>query len=415
MRPIDFATVTRALSRDVFARFKPGIWVITALAFLNAVGFAISLPFLSLYLYQERGLSMTAVGAIILVSGLSSGVVQVFGGSLSDRFGRRPLLLSSVAVAALLYAGIAVLIALSAPIWALVLVYTAGRSILVVGRPVSSAMVVDLSPKERLAETYGLLRVGQNLGWAAGPAMGGHLLAYLSYAWLFGLAALVGVLSFLLVFLFLRESCSGCTESTKVRSMFAVGKDRAFLGFTLLSLLIFIVQGQMISTLSVFSVDRVGFTTAEYGLLLTMNGLVVVLFQYPTARAINHFAKYRTLALGSLFYAFGYFFIGRTESFILALVAMVVITIGEIIYSPITLAVVGELSSESWRGRYMGFYSLSETLGLSIGPLLGGVLLDGFPDSSLFIWGTIALLALLAAFGFYGWGAARRTGQFGRL
>lgn len=125
--------------------------------------------------------------------------------------------------------------------------------------------------------------------------------------------------------------------------------------FTALSLLVFLAMAQIGSTLSVFTVDRVGFSTAEYGLLLTTNGLFVVLFQYPVARGIARLAKSHALILGSLLYGFGYLYLGWVASFTWALVAMVVITMGEITFSPVATSVVGELAPQDQRGRYMGF------------------------------------------------------------
>ena len=404
-----FSKATQALRQHVFDRFKAGIWIITAIELLSAAGFSICLPFLALYLYQERGLPMTLVGMVILIAGLCSAATQVVGGGLSDRFGRRPLLLGAAGIRVLLYSGMAVLIGISAPIWAIVAAYIAQQSVGMMVHPATSAMVADLSPKDRLTETYGLLRVGRNLGWAAGPAVGGYLVTFLSYAWLFGVAALIGALAFCVVLLFLRESFPGVTEQVNLRSMFSVASDHTFLMFTGLSLLVFLAMGQLISTLSVFTVDRIGFTTAQYGLLLTMNGLIVILFQYPVARGVNRLAKSSGLILGSLLYGLGYLSLGWVGSFGWALAAIVIITTGEIIFSPTALAVVSELSPQDRRGRYMGFFGLSEILGISVGSLVGGVLLDVFPTDPQFIWGTIAFVAFVAAVGFHRWGVARRT------
>lgn len=397
----------QGLRRDVFGRFEAGIWLITAIELLTAAGFSLCLPFLSLYLYLERGLPMTLVGMTILIGGLCAAAAQMVGGVLSDRFGRRLLLLGAMGISMLLYAGMAVLIGVSAPIWAIVVVYIIGLSAAMIRRPITSAMVVDLSPKDRLTETYGLLRVGRNLGWAAGPAVGGYLAAFLPYSWLFGVAALTSALAFWLILLFLRESFRGAAEQVDLRSMFSIAADRTFLVFTGLSLLVFLAMGQLISTLSVFTVDRIGFSTVQYGLLLTMNGVIVVLFQYPVARRVARLAKSRALILGSLLYGLGYLSLGWIGSFTLALGAIVIITAGEIIFSPSALSVVGELSPRDRRGRYMGFFGLSEILGLSVGSLVGGILLDAFPTDPRFIWGTIAFLAFVAAVGFHWWG--RRT------
>jgi len=354
---------------------------------------------------------MTLVGVMFLIGGLFSAVTQMVAGVLSDRFGRRPLLLWSTGLGTFLFSGLAVLIGISAPVWAIVVVYMAGRSALVTMRPAISAVVADLSPKERLTETYGLLRVGGNVGFAAGPAVGGYLLTFLPYTWLFGVAVLTSALAFLLILLFLQESFHGTAEQVGFRSTLSVATDRAFLMFTGLSLLGFLAMGQLGSTLSVFTVDHIGFSTAQYGLLLSMNGLIVVLFQYPVARWVNRLTRARGLILGSLLYSFGYLSLGWLTSFGWMFGAIVLITAGEIVFFPLTLSVVAELSPQDWLGRYMGFFGLSQTLGMSFGPLLGGILLDAFPTNPWPIWGTIASVMLVAAVGFQWWGVAHQASQ----
>jgi len=378
----------------------------TITQFFIAIGFSICIPFLSLYLYQDRGLSMTMVGIIILVGGLCSAISQALGGVLSDRFGRRPILLIAASVSIFLYSGLAVLIGLSAPVWAIAIAYIAGRSILTTTRPVISAMVADFTSKERLTEAYGILRIGANIGWAAGPAIGGYLATFLPYGWLFGIAPLTCGIVSLIIFFFIRESSHGMSRGAGFRSMLAIANDRNFLVFAVISLLLFIVMGQMISTLSIFTVDMLGFSTAQFGLLLTLNGLIVIFFQYPMTLALKRIAKFRALILGSLLYAFGYLSLGWITQFEWALLAMAVITGGEIIHAPVSLAVIGELSPQDQRGQYMGLYGLSQTMGMAIGPLLGGVLIDAFPFNPELIWAPIALIAFIAAIGYYYW--ARR-------
>jgi len=392
--------------RNVYYRFEPGVWLVAVIQFFTAIGFSICMPFLSLYLYQDRGLSMTVVGMILLAGGLCSAITQALGGALSDRFGRRPILLMAVSVSIFLYSGLSVLIGISAPVWAIVVVYIAGRSMLITTRPVISAMVADFTSKERLTEAYGILRIGANIGWAAGPAIGGYLATFLPYAWLFGVPVLTCGIVSLIVFFFVRESSHGVSKRVSFRSMLPTSDDRPFMVFVVLSLLVFIVAGQLSSTLSIFTVDRVGFSTAQYGLLLTLNGLIVIFFQYPMTLALRRLAKFRALIVGSLLYGFGYLSLGWITQFGWALGAMAIITTGEIINSPVTLSVIGELSPQDQRGRYMGLFGLSETIGIAIGPLLGGILLDAFPFDLRLVWAPIASIAFVATMGYYWW--ARR-------
>lgn len=390
--------------RNIFHRFEPELWVVTVTQFFIAIGFSICIPFLSLYLYQDRGLSMIQVGMILLVAGLCSAISQALGGVLSDRFGRRPILLIATLVSVFSFSGLAVLIGISAPVWAIAIIYIAGRSILTTTRPVLSAMVADFTSKERLTEAYGILRIGANMGWAAGPAIGGYLATFLPYGWLFGIAPLTCGIVSLIIFFFIRESSHGTSKGAGFRSMLTIANDRPFLAFAVISILLFIVMGQMISTLSIFAVDMVGFSKAQFGLLLTLNGLIVIFFQYPMTLALKRIAKFRALMLGSLLYGFGYLSLGWITQFGWALAAMAVITGGEIIHAPVSLSVIGELSPEDQRGRYMGLFGLSQTIGMAVGPLLGGILLDAFPSDLKLVWAPIALIALIAAVGYRWWG-----------
>jgi MFS family permease len=389
--------------RDVFHRFEPEIWIIAIVQFFTSFGFSICVPFLALYFYEERGLSMTLVGVIILAAGLSSAISQAFAGALSDRFGRRPILLAGTLGSIFLYSGLAVLIGTSAPVWAIAIAYIVGRSVLTTTRPVISAMVADFTPREKLTEAYGILRIGANIGWAAGPAVGGYLATFLSYGWLFGVPALTGGIVSLIIFLFIREPERTLSSRASFRDMLPPAGNRAFLVFVAVSLVLFIVMGQMASTLSIFAVDRVGFSTAQYGLLLTLNGLIVIFFQYPMTIALRRLAKFQALILGSLLYMVGYLSFGWITQFEWALAAMAIVTAGEIIHSPVTLSVIGELSPQDQRGRYMGFFGLSETIGISTGPLFGGILLDAFPSDLRLVWAPIAAVALIAAIGYYWW------------
>lgn len=396
--------------KNLLGRYKLGIWIISLASLVAAAGFSITIPFLSLYLFQDRGLPMTIVGIIMMVAGLCSAIAHVVGGELSDRIGRRQVILLALGVRVLMYSGMAFLIWISAPVWSIVVCYFIGQAVGMMERPASSAIVTDLAPKKRLTETYGLLRVGINLGWAAGPAIGGYLATFLAYSWLFGVASLLTTLAFLLILFFLKESHAKTKEGLGTHSLKSVVKDRAFLTLTIISFLAFLLMGQMMSTLSIFTVDFMGLSTAQYGLLLTTNGLIVVLFQYPVAyklgKAVN---KSRVLVIGSLLYAFGYLIFGWAEGFVLTIIAMVVITIGEIIHAPISLAIVGELAPAKYSGRYMGVFGLTQILGIAIGPLLGGILLDAFPTEPFAIWGIIAMFGALAASGYYLWGKRYKT------
>lgn len=347
---------------------------------------------------------MSLVGTIFLAGGLFTGATSLIGGTLSDRFGRRRLLLTVLSVSTFAFVAMALLIGMSAPVWLIAFVFIAARSIISTVGPTVSAIIADLSPKDRLAESYAVVRIGDNLGFAIGPAIGGYLVGFLSYGWLFSISAVTSLLVSFLIYFFLRESFPGSKERVDFRSTLAVSRDRPFLIFAIVSILLVLSIGHLGSTLSVFTVDRLGFSTAQYGLLLAANGLMVVLFQYPVTYLVSKLTKSNGLVIGSLFYVAGYSTLGWITGFDWAMLTIVLITAGEVTLSPISSAVVAEAAPQDKRGRYMGFFALSQTVGFSLSPLFGGVLLDLFPTQPRLLWGIIASVGIVAAIGFYGWG-----------
>jgi MFS family permease len=396
------------LKKDVFQRFPSGIWLMMGLDTFINIAFSVALPFFALYLHNERNFSMSLVGTIFLCGGLVSGTTSIIGGMLSDRFGRRRLILSIAGVSIFAYALLAGLIGYAAPTWVIVLVYILSRGITGIINPTISAIVADLSPGNRLAESYALVRVGANVGFAIGPAAGGFLITFLSYAWVLSLSSLMYLLITVLIFFFLRESFTGSKGRVDLRSTLAVASDHPFLVFVIFSILLGLSIAHLGSTLSVFSVNNLGFSTAQYGLMLTANGLIVMVFQYPVTYLVNKLPKAGGLVLGSLLYVIGYASMGWVTGYNWALVSIVVITAGEVTYAPISSSVVAESAPPDKRGRYMGFFALSQTLGNSLTPLFGGVLLDTFSGQPRLLWGIIGSVGVVAALGFYLWGKMTR-------
>jgi MFS family permease len=387
---------------------------------LASTGFSIVIPFLALYLHGTRGVAMSAVGMIFFFGALCGAAGQVVGGEWSDKSGRKRVLVTCQLIRAAAFAGLGFAVTKSASVVVFTLLTGlsafAGRMF----EPPSGAMIADITTGERRVEAYGVLRIGGNLGWAMGPAIGGFLAA-LSYASLFFVAAGVllgaGILIALKVEETLPHRAASAANDTVAVTVPAVGpvlpergfsiagtmtvlRDRFFLRYCLITLLLFTVMGQLMSTFSVYAVEWAGRTKVQLGALYALNGLMVVLLQFPAVRLFAGMRMTTALIVGCLLYSLGYGMMGWGSAFALLFAGMFVVTLGEIVSMPPSMNLVANFSPEDLRGRYMGVFGIFNSFGWSIGPLVGGVLLDLAAGRPILLWGAIASLTVFAALGF---------------
>jgi len=387
---------------------------------LASTGFSIVIPFLSLYLHGTRGISMTAVGLIFFFAALTGALGQIVGGDWSDRYGRKIVLVGSQLIRAAAFFGLGLSVLVGAPyiVFAILTAVSAfaGRSF----EPPSGAMIADIAEGERRVEYFGILRVGGNLGWALGPAIGGFLAA-LSYASLFMISAAVLLIAGAFMALKVEEtsplhrrSVDEAFETAAPQAIAPVAptgrfhlidlghafSNRIFVRYCLVCLILYTVMSQLMSTISVFVVEWAGLSKVELGTLYSLNGLMVVFLQFPIVRVLAPFRMTSALIAGSVLYAAGYGMMGFGGGLWGMMAAMFVVTMGEIVTTPASMNLVSNFSGELDRGRYMGIFGLFNSFGWSIGPLVGGVLLDLATGRPLLLWGAIAALALVAALGF---------------
>ena len=383
--------------------YPPGIWTAMGISAVRSTGYAISFTYLPLYLYQERGISMTLVGSVLLVSGIISGASQILGGMLADRFGYRKMYIIFQLVETVLFAFLAVMIGMNTAIWSIFLTSTMVTIMGSMSAPAVSAIVADISQKERLAQSYGLMAIGGNLGWAIGPFMGGYLQGVVSYAWIFGIGALIAAFSLFGAPYLPRNSVKQPNGLSQRQNLAVFLSNSTLIIFCVISMLFFLEIAQWGSTLSVFTVDRIGFSAQQYGLLMSISGVLIIIFQYPISQRIDRLGYRKALFLGCLLYGIGFLSFAWVKSFVPAIGSIVVLVAGEMLFIPTSYAVVSKISRLEDRAKSMGMLGLCGTIGSSFGPLFGGFLLDRFPTEPLYLWAPVAFPAFLAAVCFLLW------------
>jgi len=385
-----------------FGQFDRRIWVLFYGRIVIATGFSMAIPFVSLYFYNDLGLDMATVGLILLVVSLIGATGQIVGGEIADMFGRRRIMSFALIWRSVAFLLIAVAIATGTSflvITGLLALSSFGGSLF---EPASNAMVADVTEGPRRLEAYGFLRIGQNLGWAAGPLIGGVLTIWFSFWVLFLIGAMISLAMSAFFFMNIKESLrqGQSRDRFRLKDLAHVMSDRAFLAFSIISIFLFIMFGQMSSTYAVYSTDRIGISEAEVGYLFALNGILVVLLQFPIARWISRYRMTTVIAFGSLLYTIGYGTVGLSQNFLMLAMNMTVVTFGEMVVSPASMNLVANLSHENERGRFMGVFGLVSSIGFALGPFAGGVILDAAYPNGVLTWLGIGTFGIVATLGY---------------
>jgi MFS family permease len=177
-----------------------------------------------------------------------------------------------------------------------------------------------------------------------------------------------------------------------------VFKDIPFVAFIGVTVMMTLVYMNMNSTLGVYLRDQHGLPELNYGALISINAVLVVLFQFWVTRRIEKYKPMLMMAAGSLLYAIGFAMYGFVTGFALFVAAMVIITIGEMVVSPFQQSVVAGFAPEHMRGRYMAVSGLSWSLAFTIGPYFAGLILDSANPN--FLWLLCGVIGVLATLGF---------------
>ncbi|GAB2484293.1 MFS transporter [Streptosporangium sandarakinum] len=414
-----------------FLRSKLGglprpFWALWAGTLVNRVGMMVQ-PFIGVYLIESRGMSLAAAGTVMTVFGAGSLISQVPAGWLADRYGRRITLAGGMTATA---AGMAALGASSSFPAIVASMFVLGLAIDAY-RPASNALVADLvSPADR-PRAYGLLFWALNLGFSVAMVAGGWL-ARAGYGWMFAVNALTSLAFGLLVWRAVPETLprrAGRTgprdgdgdgrsrdggglrgEGDRLRDggaspgdragaprggLAALLGDRLMVVYCLISLLYSMAYSQAFTTLPV-AMSGSGFSTVDYGLVIAVNGVLIVVLQPLTGDWVGRRDPGTVFAAGLIVISAGFALTAFVSSIAGYAAGVVVWTLGEILTAGLPGAIVAILAPPHLRGRYAGMYGLAMSGGAMLAPLVGTHLLTAGPVT---LWLTVGGVNLAAAAG----------------
>jgi predicted MFS family arabinose efflux permease len=346
----------RGLPRDV--------WLVCASTLVNRLG-TMALPFLVLYLTEGRHWTPAEAGYGMMVYGAGALTAGPFAGRLADRLGHIHILKASLWTSGALL--LVLPFATTRPLLFALIFLWAGLT--QAFWPSAMALLTGLARPEQRKAVFALHRLAVNLGMAVGPAMGGFI-AHHSYRWVFwtdGLSTLAGA-AFLALWL-KTPTAQGHSHGHAPGGSPWRNRHLAFLLLPFIPALM--VFFQIEGTLPLWVVRDLGLGSRFFGLLFTVNTLVIVLLEVPLNLAMAHWRHGHLLLLGCLCFAVGFGLTAFATGYTTLILTTVIWTFGEMILFPAMSDAVATLAPLDRRGEYMGLLSLSFAAALALGPWLG--------------------------------------------
>jgi len=387
--------------KRIYHEFPNKFWIVVGVSFIDRVGGTLLFPFFALYITQRFNVGMTQAGIVLGLFSFFGLFGSMIGGALTDRLGRRRLILFGLIFSAL---STLTLGAVNEFTMLYPLAVVIGLLSDIAG-PAHGAMIADILPEHQRQEGFGILRVIGNLAWIIGPTIGGFV-ASKSFFALFVTDAIISCLVAVLFYRLMPETkperaADQPTESLPAtfKNYWLVFRDLAYLAFLGAGVLMGVVYQQMYNSLSVFLNKQHGIDAQGYGLLLTTSAITVILFQFVVTRLIKRRPPFLMMAAGTLFYMIGFSLFGFVSAYLLFALAIVIITIGEMIIMPTTQALAANFAPVELRGRYMALYGVTYALPATIGPGAAGIILDNYNPN--WLWYISGGLCAISALSFY--------------
>lgn len=374
--------------------FHPLVWNILFGTIFTRVASFMTIPFLALYLQGELGASPLIIGVTLGAAQLFATIGGIFGGFLTDKLGRKLIIVFTIFIWSAVFVGFATVHSLLFFIF-LSALNGLCRSFF---EPATQALMIDFTQQEKRRRLFSVRYTAINIAAVIGPICGVGLSSLSSPTLPFlitgGMYALYGVvLVFVLNRVEMRQQLP--KERQTLLQMFKViGSDTKLLLLIAGGILISLGYSQYDSTLPQFVNLTVENGVKLYSTLLVTNAAVVLLLQLPISVYSERISTLKSLLIGICFFSTGFVLFNVATSWIVFIGAMVVFTVGEIFAFPMMNAMIEEIAPETQKATYLGASQLNNAGGF-IGPILGGWLLIHFQGQIYLVMAVIMLLSIV--------------------
>ncbi|EJF99299.1 MDR family MFS transporter [Flavobacterium sp. F52] len=353
-----------------FRGFTREVWILAIITFINRAGTMV-LPFLSKYLKEDLHFTYNQVGWIMVAFGFGSMLGSWLGGKLSDKIGFYKIMIFS-----LFTSGVSLFfVQYITTFWALCAAMFVLMTIADMFRPAMFVSLGAYAKPENRTRALTLVRLAVNLGFAAGPALGGLIIMGMGYSGLFWVDGASCIISISIFALLVKEKKKAThddkTESASdVKSVF---HDKIFWVFLFVSFITAMIFFQLFTTLPLYHNEKFGLSEFQTGLLMTLNGLLIFSLEMPTVGFLERkaFPKIRIIIVGSFVMASSFFLLLINFWAGILVVSMICISIGEVLTFPFSNAFALSRAPRGQEGRYMALYTMSFSLAHIVSSKLG--------------------------------------------
>ena len=380
-----------------FKGFSREIWILTLVTFINRAGTMV-LPFLSKYLKEDLDFSYSQVGWIMVCFGAGSMVGSWLGGKLSDKIGFYRIMIFS-----LLTSGIALFVMqYITTFFGLCIAMFLLMAVADMFRPAMFVSLNVYAKPENRTRALTLVRLAVNLGFAAGPALGGLIIMNIGYKGLFWVDGATCIIAILIFWMKVQEKKGPLISKEEKQSLEAdresVFKDRPFWIFLISCVISGVLFFQLFTTLPLYHRERFDMTELQTGLLLTMNGIMIFFLEMPIVGYVEHNKtdKVKMVTLGCLLMAISMFLLLINTWVGILVVMMVFMTFAEMFVFPFSNSFAMSRAPKGHEGRYMAIFTMSYSMAHILSAKMGMGIIDhwGYQANWAFM-GTLGLVAFV--------------------
>ena len=378
---------------NTFKGLSKEVWWLSLITLINRAGTMV-IPFLSLYLKESLNFSFNDVGWVMSAFGLGSVIGSWLGGKLTDKLGYYKVMAYSLFGTGLLFIALQYLTTFASFCFGIFLVMLVADMF----RPAMFVALSAYSKPENKTRSVTLIRLAINLGFSAGPAIGGFIITALSYGGLFWVDGITCLIATIVLIYVLNPKTTKTLDTVTTESPRSAYTDKVFIIFVFAMVLFGVVFLQYFSTMPLYYKDVHALTELEIGMLLGMNGFIIFVFEMPLIKWLENttFTKSGLMLFGAVLTGLSFLILNLSSWAGVLIIGMLLMTFGEMIAFPFSNAFAMDRAKKGNQGEYMALYSISFSIAHIFGHNMGMRLVDGLGFDNT--WYIVTLLAVLCVF-----------------